>query len=412
MKTESTDISQIRCPHCHETFDLNEGVLEHLKDSLAEDYREKERAFRAELRQKDEALQTELAKVKAREAGLSETIDKQVAERLKQLEGKARQEAAEALTVEMRDLQEQLQSKSQKLAAAEENELQLRRAQRELEEQRKTQELELARKLDAERKAIEEAASRRALEEHQFKFAEKDKHIGDLQKTIAELKRQSEQGSVQAQGEVLELGLEEKLRDIFRDDLIEPVAKGQRGADVLQTVRGNTGRVLGKLIYETKRTKAWKDEWIPKLKEDQIASGADIAVIVTEVLPKGIERFGFRDGVWVCDFATSLHLARTLRWSLQQVAVVAMANEDSTNKAAVLYDYVTGAEFRKRVESILSHFTDMRDDLESEKRCFQRQWAKREKHLASIQQNVAEMFGAFEGIAGQLESVALLEMAG
>lgn len=400
MNSQSNSHSQISCPHCHETFDLNDGVLAHLKDSLSVDYREKERMLRSELRKKGEAIELERGKLKAREAELSEAVTRKVQEKVKELESDARRQAAEAITVEMQDLRDQLDGKAKKLAAAEENELKLRKAQRELEEKRKSQELEIARKLDAERKVIEAAASKQALEEHQLKTAEKDKHIADLQKTIAELKRQSEQGSVQAQGEVLELSLEEQLRGAFRGDTIEPVGKGQRGADVIQIVRSATGRECGKLIFEAKRTKAWKDDWIPKLKEDQIAAGADIAIIVTQNLPKGIERFGYRDGVWICDFASALDLSGALRWSLHQVAVVTMAQEDQTGKAGVLYDYVTGTEFRQRVESVLGHFTSMRDDIESEKRALQRQWAKREKHLSSIQQNIAEMFGAFEGIAG------------
>jgi hypothetical protein len=313
----------------------------------------------------------------------------------------ARHQAREKLALDMQDLQAQLAEQKQQLEVARAAELDLRKKQRELEQQKQALQLEVARTLDEERGKICEAAKLQAAEEQQFRLAEKEKLIGDLQKQIASLKQKAEQGSVQLQGEVLELALEDHLGNEFIYDVIEPVAKGQRGADVLQRVRTNSGLDCGVILWETKRAKAWGKDWPAKLKEDQRAAKAELAVIVSQTLPPGCRTFGQVDGVWVCDFACVLPLAAALRQGLIGMAAARQAETGKQTKMEQLYRYLAGTEFRQRVEALVEAFVAMKKDLDDEKRAFTKRWAAREKQIEGAITHTAMLYGGIQGIVGQ-----------
>jgi hypothetical protein len=241
-----------------------------------------------------------------------------------------------------------------------------------------------------------------------LKLAEKEKQIQDAKKANEELKRKLEQGSQQLQGEVLELQLEEMLRSAFPMDQIEPVPKGVNGADIIQRVISRSGRVCGTIVWETKCTKAWSDGWLPKLKEDQRRLTAEVAVLVSEALPKDCSTFIHMNGIWVTGSPCAISLGAVLRMQLMQIASARAAAAGAKQKSEVLYEYVVGStEFRHRVEAIAEAFIGMQMGLQEEKRAAQRQWAKREKQIEQVISNTAGMYGELQALTGLPDLPAL-----
>jgi Uncharacterized protein conserved in bacteria len=261
------------------------------------------------------------------------------------------------------------------------------------------------------RQNIAEKVARESEENHKFKDAEKDKQLAEMRTQIEELKRKAEQGSQQTQGEVLELELEHLLKEDFPFDEILPVSKGVKGGDVIQIVKTQSGRVCGKILWETKRTKSWSDGWIQKVKDDQREAKADLSVIVSEVLPKGFHHFRQIDGVWVTDIPSALSLSLALRVALIQVTKAQDIQTGKEEKMEIVYNYLTGVEFRNRVQAIVESFVAMKKDLDAEKRAITAAWSKREKQIERVVLNIAGMHGDLEGIVGgSLPAVKMLEL--
>ena len=365
----------IKCPDCGAVIELSEAISHDIELRLKQQY------------------ENEIGKTK------------------KAIEEKAKKEAQESLNFMISDLNEQLEKKTKNLKEAQRHELELRKRQRELEEKEEKLELELSRKIDAERKKIIQKTSKEFEETHRLKDAEKDKQLEDMKKQIDELKRKSEQGSQQMQGEVLELELEESLKEEFPFDMIEPVAKGIKGGDIIQTVKTQSGRIGGKILWETKRTKNWSDSWIQKLKDDQREAKADLAILASETLPKGFHHFRLISGVWVTDIHSAVSLALALRVVLIQVARERETQVGKKEKMEIAYNYLTGQEFRNRVEAIVESFTTMKTDLEAERRAMLKIWAKREKQIERVISNAAGMHGDLQEIAGaSLPTIKILEL--
>lgn len=271
--------------------------------------------------------------------------------------------------------------------------------------------LEIERKLDAERKAIRESAQKDIAEEHRLKEAEKEQQLTAMRKQIDDLKRKAEQGSQQTQGEVLELELETLLGARFPTDTIEPVPKGVHGGDVLQCVHDGNGTACGAIIWESKRTKAWSDGWLPKLRDDQREAKAELAAILSVALPANISTFALVDGVWVTSGACVVGLATALRTSLIEANAIKQAEHGRQGKMEVLYAYLAGPQFRQRVEAIFESFSALRNDLEQEKRAMQRIWAKREKQIDRVLTNTVGLHGDVAGIiGGTLPEIAGIEL--
>jgi hypothetical protein len=312
----------------------------------------------------------------------------------------------------LKDLAAEAEEKDRKLKAAEANELQLRKEKRHLETAKKNLDLEVARKIDAERERIREEVASESAERHRLKDAEKDLKLRDALKMNEELNRKLQQGSQQIQGEVLELELEDVLRDCCRLDEILPVPKGVSGADVLQKVTTRSGVCCGLIIWEAKHTKNWSDGWISKLKEDQQRARADIAVLVTDVLPKEVEYFGKKDNVWITIPKYVPNLVATLRVILEEVAQTKRAVASKNETVEALFNYLTGPDFANRVEAIMRGFIGMKEELDEEKRVTSRRWAKREKQLELVLGNTSGMYGDLQGLIGtSLKPIAALEAA-
>ncbi|WP_437203063.1 DUF2130 domain-containing protein [Planctomicrobium sp. SH664] len=328
------------------------------------------------------------------------TLTRQLDEEREKLKAESIKIAREELTVQLNDQQAELQAIRQKLQNAQQQEMDLRKQARELEEQKREFELNLTRQLDQERVKIREAALKQADEDRQLKEAEKDKIISDMKRQIDELKRKSEQGSQQLQGEVMELGLEESLRRHFPFDGINPVPKGVHGGDVLQEIHNPTGHPCGSILWESKRTKTWSDGWLPKLRDDQRAAKAQLAILVSAELPKGVTTFCCQDGVWITSSACAISVALALREGLINVAMAKQALHGHQGKMEQLYQYLSGSEFRNRVEGIVEAYTTLREDLDKEKKQTLKRWAEREKQLDRAIAQAAGMYGDVQGIAG------------
>jgi hypothetical protein len=394
----------IICPHCHKEIPLTEAISHQIREQLRKE-------FDSEIQKKDQ----EIAQKEQDLANKVKGLEKEFAQRIKletaRLQEEAKQKAEQTIAVKLKDLQAQVVEKDQKLLDAQKAELELRKQRRELEEKQRNLELEMNRKLDEEITRIREEVLKGAAEEHRLKDLEKDKKINDMLKQIEELKRKAEQGSQQAQGEVLEIELEELLKTNFPSDVIEPVAKGRKGADILQKVTNPSGQYCGTIIWESKRTKGWNDGWIEKLKDDQREAKAEIAVLVTTALPKEIAHFACTNGVWVTNYSLTVCLAVALRTNLIQVANAKLAAVGKNEKMEVLYHYLSGPEFSQRVETIAGAFISLKSDLDHEKRAMNKIWSKREKQIDRVIHNISGMYGDMQGIIGaSLPQIKSLEL--
>jgi len=389
MPRVTAALETIDCPKCGHAIPVNE-VLSH---QIAERARAESTA---EIAQLQSLLARKEAEAKSR-----------LAAEIKKAEQLAQEKAKASLTLELQDLKNQLAEAAKERDAAQQAELEARKRARKLDERAKNLDLEAARKIDAERNKIEEEALRRADEQYQLRLAEKEKQIQDAKKVNDELKRKLEQGSQQAQGEVLELQLEELLRSAFPRDQIEPVPKGFNGADIVQRVISRSGRACGTILWESKRTKAFSDGWLQKLKDDQRKLTAEIAVLVSEALPKDCSTFGYTNDIWVSNPQCAISLAGALRVQLINVAVARAAAEGAKQKSEILYEYVSSTQFRQRVEAIAEAFIGMQSGLQEERRAAQKQWAKREKQIEQVISNTAGMYGELQALTGLSDIPAL-----
>jgi hypothetical protein len=354
-----------------------------------------------------------------------ENIDEQVAEKIKAERASITEAQAkkaklavaddfEAKAKEMADLKVILDQKEVKLKIAQEAQADLMRKERELADEKRELEITIETRVNESVDAVRQKAKTEAEESMGMRVAEKEKTISDMQKQIEDLKRKAEQGSQQLQGEVLELALESMLRARFPLDVIEPVGKGEFGGDVLQRVVNSIGQPCGAILWEFKRTKNWSDGWLTKLRGDQRTAKAEIAIIVSNALPKGVESFDLVDGVWVTEPRFLLPLVVTLRQSLMEVSNARKARDGQETKMELVYDYLTGPRFRHRVEAVMEKFNSLQNDLNRERKFMMKQWSKREMEIQGVIESTVGMVGDLQGIAGSaiqhIEGVDLPEL--
>ena len=378
----------VTCTSCHTQIPLTQALRADIEESLR-------KRFAA-----DFAL---------RERELKDEADSRLATELQRARDHAAREAERRIAQDVAALRDQLKEQSQQLDEARTQELALRRRERELERQRQDLDLNVARQLDLERQKIVEETQGRLLDEHRLRDTEKERQLADLRRQIEDLRRKAEQGSQQLQGEAGEWQLESVLREACRTDDIEAISQGVRGADLHHIVLDTRGTRAGAILWECKNTRHWSDAWIGKLKMDQRAIHADVAVLVTACLPKGVSRFAYVDGVLVADFASAAGLAIILRCQLIAVSQARTTALHKEERLELLHRYLTGTDFRHRVEAVVEAFAQMRQDLDQERRSAERQWARRARQLEAVTLNVAGMYGDLQGLVPALPSIALLE---
>ena len=408
---------RVACPHCGKEFILQDAITQQLIERYESEY---ESMLEGERRQLRDALvaDAERAAAKRFDAQIAQLQD-QLAQRdaatakmKTQLEASARQAAEEARrdsAEQARNLQAELKAKDERLAAYREAELALRKEKSALEERQKEMALEIQREVDAQRKRIEDSAA----ESYRLREAEWRKKIDDAQKANEDLKRKLEQGSQQLQGEDLELEIEDLLSAAFPLDAIEPVKKGARGADVIQTVRLRSGAVCGRVVWETKRAENWSNAWVPKLKDDQQAAGGELAVLVSTAFPAGIgEPMAMYEGIWLVRPDLVRALAEALRTVLIESQRQKAISAGKGESMEAVYNYITSAQFAQKVRAVVDAYQQMRDDLDKEKSAMQRLWKKREGQLERITSNMLGICGELQGVSEetlpQLDDIGLL----
>lgn len=402
----------ITCPSCRSDIHLTESLAAPLLAATR-------RQFEQQIASKDEEIAAREQGVLDKERQIAEArrtldaqISDQVAARLQEERArivaeeskKAKQSAATEIADkarELAELQEVLRSRDAKLAEAQQAQADLIRKQRELDDARRELELTVEKRVQNELAEVRNQARREAEDGLRLKVMEKDQAIASMQQKIEELKQKAEQGSQQLQGEVLELELESLLRAKFPFDAIDPVPKGEFGGDVLQRVSSPGGQSCGIILWESKRTKNWSDGWLAKLRDDQRAAKAEVSILISQALPKGVETFGVVDGVWVASPRVALPVATMLRHTLLQVGMARQASEGQQTKTEMVYQYLTGPRFRQRVEAIVEAFSSMREDLDKERKAILKQWAKREEQIERVMGATVGMYGDLQGIAGR-----------
>ena len=412
----------ITCPNCKQEIKLTESLAAPLVEATRN-------RFEQLLAQKDMDVvrrENEIDVAKEKLANAKKLLDDEVSikvedqlikERTRIIDEetkKAKQAVSSDLAQKEKDLAELqavIEINQEKLAEAQSAQANIIKKERELDDARR--EIELTVEKGIKDKLIEtrERAKREAEESLKLNIAEKDQTISSMQSKIEDLMKKADQGSQQLQGEVQELELEENLRREFSLDVIEPVPKGEFGGDVVQRVVSVSGQPCGMILWESKRTKNWSDGWLPKLREDQRAAKADIAVIVSQSLPKGLDTFQTIDGVCVTHPRLVLPVATLLRQSLIDVAQSRQAIQGQQAKTEMVYDYLTSSRFRQRIEAIVEAFSTMQTDLEREKKVITKQWAKRDEQINRVMKSTVGMYGDLQGIAGKsLQEIESLEM--
>ncbi len=360
---------QIICPHCKKVIPLTQALSHQIQEKYKEFYKKR-------LAEEKQKLEEELR------VNLTKKIKEQL-----ELEIKDKTNEIEELRKQNKNLQNQL--------------LELNRLIRQLRSENEQRRIEMEKKIAQEQEKIRQEEQKRIEQEYQLKILEKEKKLSDALKLVEEYKRKLQTGSQQLQGEVQELYLQEKLQENFPEDEIKEVPKGVEGADVLQIVKNDYGRPCGTIIWESKRTKAWSDSWLLKLREDQRKVKAEIAVIVSQTLPTGVKNFTQKERVWIVSFDSFIGLATILRQTLIDLAAVKSSLVNKEEKKEILWNYLTSIEFHQRIEAIYDAYLQLTEDLRKEQDWFRKKWAKQEKNIKKVAENILGMHGDLQSIVGR-----------
>jgi hypothetical protein len=407
--------TEIKCPNCAHTFPIEEVMAEEYKKDL----REKMVSFTKQKEEEFAKKQNEFALQQKQRETVFEQQQKQqalayeqkLAEEKKQLQSALEESLRKSITTDFENKLQMLDNSNkeneERLRQARAKELDFLKKEAQMKQREEELELQVQRKLQEQRAEMTEQIRKQEAEknniketEHQLRVKELEKQLDDQKKLAEEMKRKAEQGSMQLQGEVQELILEELLRNAFPFDLITEVGKGVRGADCVHLVRNQFGQECGKIIYESKRTKDFSMEWIEKLKKDMRSMGVDVAVIVTQCYPKGMDCFGERDGVWICSFDEVKAVSYILRDGILKLYGATKSQENRGDKMHMLYDYLTSTEFSEQWKAIREGFMSMKLSIQRERDAMEKLWKAREKQLEKVMLNAAHIRGSIEGIAG------------
>ncbi|KAA5536687.1 DUF2130 domain-containing protein [Taibaiella lutea] len=410
--------TMIKCPNCGNEFPLDDALRLELNENLEKEKQDLRKKMEDYKKQRDVDVEKKNEEIRKKEEEHKRLADQQEQAFQQRMEQQLKLQQQEQETLLRRKLTADFENQitllkqsdaeqKEKLQEARKKELEFLQKVEALKSKEAELELNLQRQLIAESEKIKEQikaeqAERLQMKEQEFQLRtrELEKQIDDQKKLVDEMKRKAEQGSMQMQGEVQELLLEELLQSTFPFDLLTPVGKGVRGADCIQLVRNNFGNEAGKIIYESKRTKDFANDWIEKLKADMRQLGADVAVIVTQAMPKDMDRFGEKEGVYICTFSEVRSVALLLRNGLLKVSDVRKSGENKGDKMVMLYDYLTGHEFSEQWKAIREGFMSMKLSIQKERDAMERLWKSREKQLEKVLLNAAHIRGSVEGIAG------------
>ncbi|MEN6425586.1 MAG: DUF2130 domain-containing protein [Phycisphaerales bacterium] len=410
--------NRITCPNCQTQFEITEVISSQLRASVLAEVEAEMGPVRQRLKQQQDELAQRQRELQKQIESVDEQVKAKLAQERPAIERVIRERAKEERDLELRDKAAAIAELQAKVQQANQKELAFLKKERELQDRVEAVELEVTRRTHEQLQKVREQALKELDEQHRLKLMENEQKVQTLLRQIEDLKRKAEQGSQQTQGEILELALEELLRQLFPTDSIEPVPKGVRGADVIQRVLDDSGTDCGLILWESKRTRHWSKEWLPKLRDDLRMVGASRSIIVSEQLPEHIRHFGQVGGVWVANWACVHPVAIMLREGLIGVAKSRRALDGQHSKMELVYNYLIGQEFYNRVSGVVEAFMTMRQELEAEKRALNTCWKKREKQLERVLLSTSGLYGDLQGIIGstlpaiQGMSLAALETDG
>lgn len=429
--------SSIQCPSCGTSIDVNDILKHQIEDTLRKEFQQKLSSQQQEFQSKSDALEKAREEFESKKKKENELFQERLEKAREEFDLKSKRDKAELqqkleaekreaekqisaqlkqkLDEENRDrillMEKELSEKSEKLRELNKMQGEISKLQREKEEMKESIEAQAQKQLNETLMQERERIRKQEEEKNELKIKEYQKQADDQKKLIEEMKRKQEQGSMQLQGEVLELAMEEWLANNFPLDTIDEIKKGANGADCLQTVNTFELQNCGTIYYESKRTKNFAPQWIEKFKNDIRDKKASIGVLVTEVLPSDMQRMGMKEGIWICTYEEFKGLSAVLRQSLIQVAQAVQSQENKGDKMAMLYDFLTSTEFRLQIEGIVEGFSQMQEDLTKEKNAMKRIWTQREKQIDKVIQNTIGMYGSIRGIAGNaVQQVKALEL--
>lgn len=408
--------AKIKCPNCGTSIDVQDILAHQLENEIQQKYQqqlaEEKKKYDAEFDGLNKAKEQFEQKKKQENELFQERLERQLKEERKALEEKLKLKLKDEQSEQFNALQKELNEKSEQIKELNRTKAEIEKLKREKSELKEIAEAEAQKSLNETLLAEKEKIRKQEEDKNEFRFKELQKQLEDQRRLTEEMKRKQEQGSMQLQGEVQELAIEEWLMSQFPLDTIDEIKKGARGGDCIQIVNTRTLQNCGTIYYESKRTKDFQPSWIEKFKADIREKGANIGVLVTEVMPAEMERMGLKDGIWICNYDEFKGLCSVLRESIIQINVALSSQENKGDKMHMLYDYLTGNTFRLQVEAIVEGFTQMKVDLESEKRAMQSIWKKREKQIDKVTINTIDMHASIKGIAGNaIQSVKLIELA-
>lgn len=413
--SEYKTMNQINCPNCGTAIDVNDILAHQLEEQIKQKYQAQLSVQRDEFSKKQRDLLADKEAFEAKKLRENELFQEKVDVKIKQEKALIEQKLKQQLVLEQQDqfqlLQKELNEKSEQIKELNLTKAEIEKLKREKSELKEAIEAESQLKLN--QLILEEKEKIRKIEEDKNELRVKEllKQLEDQKKLTEEMKRKQEQGSMQLQGEVQELAIEEWLAAQFPLDTIDEIKKGVRGGDCIQTVHTRQQQNCGTIYYESKRTKDFQPSWIEKFKADIREKSADIGVLVTDVLPSDMARMGLKDGIWICTFEEFKGLCTVLRETLIRLNTSLVSQENKGDKMHLLYDFLTSNTFRMQVEAIVEGFSQMKADLETEKRSMQRIWKQREKQIEKVIVNTIDMYGSVRGIAGNaVQAVKALEL--
>lgn len=392
--------NRITCPNCQTEIEITEVISSQLRASIRSEMEAELGPARQRLKQQQDDLAQRQRELQKQIESVDDQVKAKLAQERPTLERTIRERARAEQDLELKDKTAAIAELQAKVQQANQKELAFLKKERELQARVESVDLEVTRRTHEQLQKVREQALKELDEQHRLKLMENEQKVQALLRQIEELKRKAEQGSQQAQGEVLEVALEELLKGLFPMDSIEPVPKGVRGADVIQRVFDDNGMDCGLILWESKRTRHWSKDWLPKLRDDLRMVGASRSIIVSEQLPEHVRHFGQVDGVWVASWACVHPVAIMLREGLIGVAKSRRALDGQHSKMELVYNYLIGQEFYNRVSGVVEAFMTMRQELEAEKRALNTCWKKREKQLERVLLSTSGLYGDLQGIIG------------
>jgi hypothetical protein len=406
--------NKIKCPECGASIDVSEVLTHNIEEELQKKYEKESNKKEMEFKAKYNEIAAMRVEIEKQQAEIKIKVQSEVDSALKlekkKIEAETRKKYEKENAELLADKDKELEEKSAQLKDLKKTKAENERLKRDQAALREDLELEFETKMNDSLRLEKVKIKQQAEDEQTLKIKEKEKIIGDLMDQLDEAKRKAEQGSMQLQGEIQELEIEAMLREKFPYDTVTEVKKGQKGADCLHTVRSAQGADCGKIYYESKRTKEYQNGWIQKLKDDNLEVKADVLVIVTQAMPDGESKYFYKDGVWVCSYSEIRWFSFVLRHGLIQLSAVAITQHNKDSKMEMLYNYLTGKEFKGQLEAIIEGFSAIQSGYHDEKKKMLKIWGEREKQLEKIISNTITFYGSLKGIAGaSIPDIPMLE---